>query len=58
MTFGVPFSETDTVFFGAGLERTDARRPTRPARLLYQNFVTQNGGPANGIGTGQSWRSR
>ena len=25
MTFGVPFSETDTVYFGAGIERTDAR---------------------------------
>ncbi|MDB5746709.1 MAG: bamA [Massilia sp.] len=53
MTFGVPFSETDTVYFGAGLERTslttDETSPT-----LYQSFVAQNGGPANGIGTATS----
>ncbi|QJE01762.1 outer membrane protein assembly factor BamA [Massilia forsythiae] len=50
MTFGVPFSEIDTVFFGAGLERTtletDESSPT-----LYQQFVAQNGGPSTGIGT-------
>jgi outer membrane protein insertion porin family len=49
MTFGVPFSESDTVYFGAGLERTeietDATSPT-----LYRTFVSQNGGPADGIG--------
>ncbi len=37
MTFGVPFSESDTVYFGAGLERTtletDASSP-----LLYQKL--------------------
>ncbi|MFC5460936.1 outer membrane protein assembly factor BamA [Massilia niabensis] len=53
MTFGVPFSETDTVYFGAGIERTslttDETSPT-----LYQSFVAQNGGPANGIGTATS----
>ena len=53
MTFGVPFSETDTVYFGAGLERTslttDETSPT-----LYQEFVKQNGGPASGIGTATS----
>jgi outer membrane protein insertion porin family len=41
LTFGVPFSETDTVFFGAGLERTkletDDSSPT-----LYKEFVKQN----------------
>ncbi len=50
MTFGVPFSESDTVYFGAGFERTeidtDATSPT-----LYQLFVARNGGPANGIGS-------
>jgi outer membrane protein insertion porin family len=49
MTFGVPFSEIDTIFFGAGVERTlietDATSPT-----IYQKFVAQNGGPASGIG--------
>jgi outer membrane protein insertion porin family len=41
LTFGVPFSETDTVYFGAGLERTkletDESSPTP-----YQEFVRQN----------------
>jgi outer membrane protein insertion porin family len=41
MTFGVPFSETDTVYFGAGVERTkletDQSSPT-----LYKEFVKQN----------------
>ncbi|MGX4641384.1 outer membrane protein assembly factor BamA [Massilia sp. SYSU DXS3249] len=58
MTFGVPFSETDTVYFGAGLERTtlttDETSPT-----LYRQYVAQNGGPSEpgpnfGIGTGKS----
>jgi outer membrane protein insertion porin family len=49
MTFGVPFSENDTVFFGAGLERTQIETDfTSPT--LYKNFVAQNGGPADGIG--------
>ena len=53
MTFGVPFSENDTVYFGAGLERTTLTTDeTSP--FLYQNFVRQNGGPASGIGTGES----
>jgi outer membrane protein insertion porin family len=54
MTFGVPFSEIDTVFFGAGVERTlietDATSPT-----IYQNFVIQNGGPADGIGQAKTF---
>jgi outer membrane protein insertion porin family len=41
LTFGVPFSEIDTVYFGAGLEKTrletDESSPT-----LYQQFVMQN----------------
>lgn len=50
MTFGVPFSETDTVYFGAGLERTELETDaTSPA--IYQQFVRQNGGPASGVGT-------
>jgi outer membrane protein insertion porin family len=53
MTFGVPFSENDTVYFGAGLERTmietDQTSPT-----VYRNFVIQNGGPATGIGTART----
>ncbi|MGB9110406.1 MAG: outer membrane protein assembly factor BamA, partial [Telluria sp.] len=41
MTFGVPFADSDTVYFGAGLERTkletDDSSPT-----LYKEFVKQN----------------
>jgi outer membrane protein insertion porin family len=54
LTFGVPFSETDTVYFGAGLERTkletDDSSPT-----LYKEFVKQNASDARtkitGVGT-------
>lgn len=53
LTFGVPFSENDTVYFGAGLERTmietDETSPT-----VYRNFVIQNGGPASGIGSART----
>jgi outer membrane protein insertion porin family len=50
MSFGVPFSETDTVFFGAGLERTsietDFSSPTR-----YKDYVRQFAHIADGVGT-------
>jgi outer membrane protein insertion porin family len=40
ITFGVPFSEVDTVFFGAGLERTRSRPTTSPTR--FQGIRAQN----------------
>jgi outer membrane protein insertion porin family len=50
VTFGVPFSETDMVFFGVGLERTtiitDATSPTR-----YLDYVRQFTGIPSGIGS-------
>jgi len=50
MSFGVPFSESDTVFFGAGLERTsietDDSSPTR-----YKDYVRQFAGIPSGVGT-------
>ncbi|PIL39610.1 outer membrane protein assembly factor BamA [Massilia psychrophila] len=50
MSFGVPFSEYDTVFFGAGLERTtidtDISSPT-----VYKNYVRQFTGIASGVGS-------
>jgi len=57
MTFGVPFSETDTVYFGAGLERTTLTTDqTSPE--IYKQYVRQNGGPTegeySGVGTGES----
>jgi len=40
LSYGVPFSEGDTVFFGAGLERTSiATDPTSPQR--FKDYVTQ-----------------
>ncbi len=49
LTFGVPFSESDTVYFGAGLERTELETD-QTSPTVYQTFVRQNGGPASGIG--------
>jgi outer membrane protein insertion porin family len=49
LTFGVPFSESDTVYFGAGLERTEIETDVN-SPFQYLEFVRQNGGPASGIG--------
>ena len=50
VSFGVPFSELDTVFFGIGLERTMVETDiTSPLR--YKRYVIDAGGPPSGIGT-------
>jgi outer membrane protein insertion porin family len=50
VSFGVPFSELDTVFFGIGLERTMVDTDiTSPLR--YKRYVTSRGGPVSGIGS-------
>ncbi|MGG7606662.1 outer membrane protein assembly factor BamA [Massilia sp. BKSP1R2A-1] len=49
LTFGVPFSESDTVFFGAGLERTEIETDAN-SPFLYLQFVRDNGGDPSGIG--------
>jgi len=50
LSFGVPFSELDTVFFGIGVERTgietDASSPQR-----FKDYVTDITGIASGVGT-------
>ena len=50
VSFGVPFSEVDTVFFGIGAERsrieTDITSPVR-----FKQYVKDNGGPSDGIGS-------
>jgi len=46
LKFGVPFSETDTVFFGLGYERTTID-VTSNTPLAYQNWVAKNGGVTN-----------
>jgi outer membrane protein insertion porin family len=54
MTFGVPFSEIDTVFFGVGVERTNLETDATSPQI-YRNFVAQNGGPSDGIGKGDTF---
>ncbi|MGM3276298.1 outer membrane protein assembly factor BamA [Ralstonia sp. 24A2] len=44
--FGVPFSETDTVFFGIGYERTTIDVSVNTP-LSYQNWVAKNGRTTN-----------
>ena len=46
LKFGVPFSETDTVFFGLGYERTSID-VTSNTPLAYQNWVAKNGRVTN-----------
>jgi outer membrane protein insertion porin family len=51
LTFGVPFSEYDTIYFGAGLEHTMIEtEDLSPSR--FKQFVIENGGPATGVGKG------
>jgi outer membrane protein insertion porin family len=52
--FGVPFSETDTVFFGIGYERTTIDVSSNTP-LAYQNFVTKNGRITNNIPITVGW---
>jgi len=42
LRFGVPFTETDTVFFGAGLEKTTID-PGTLLPISYQNYIDQFG---------------
>lgn len=55
--FGVPFTETDRVFFGVGVERTrvetftgDEESPER-----FKDFVRDFGGPDSGIGSATAY---
>ena len=43
LRFGVPFSETDTVYFGGGYERLSVDRGTGVLPTTYQTFVNQFG---------------
>jgi outer membrane protein insertion porin family len=50
LSYGVPFSEYDTVFFGMGLERTGiATDETSPTR--FKDYVRQFGNAPDGVGT-------
>ncbi|AST31977.1 outer membrane protein assembly factor BamA [Ralstonia solanacearum] len=52
--FGVPFSETDTVFFGIGYERTTID-VTANTPLVYQNYVAKNGRISNNFPITIGW---
>ena len=52
--FGVPFSETDTVFFGIGYERTTIDGTTNTP-LAYQNYVAKNGRITNNFPITIGW---
>ena len=43
VSFGVPFGEIDTVFFGGSLEQTTINPGTDPLPSAYQQFVTDYG---------------
>ncbi|TFW23445.1 outer membrane protein assembly factor BamA [Massilia arenosa] len=49
LTFGVPFSEYDTVFFGIGAEHTTIETDDS-SPLRFKQWVVDYGGPASGIG--------
>lgn len=46
---GLPISEKDSIYFGAGVEQL-AINTTTSSPVQYLNFVKKNGGPATGIG--------
>ncbi|HWZ47151.1 MAG TPA: outer membrane protein assembly factor BamA, partial [Herbaspirillum sp.] len=49
VSFGVPFSELDTIYFGLGVENTKVLTDTT-SPLIYQSYVSSFGDPS-GIGT-------
>ncbi len=52
--FGVPFTETDTVYFGAGIEQTKITSGTYMP-LAYQDYIDEFGTSATGIPLTVGW---
>lgn len=52
--FGVPFTETDTVFFGIGYEQTKIE-PGNGLPLAYQQFINDFGDSANSVPLTIGW---
>src|SRR5450830_1598800 len=50
VSFGVPFSEVDTIFFGIGAERSRIETDITSA-VRFKQYVIDNGGPSDGIGS-------
>ena len=53
--FGVPFTELDTVFFGAGYERLAIQRGSNPLPLTYQNYVNLFGATSSSVPLTVGW---
>jgi len=53
VNFGVPFTEFDRVFLGVGYEDTTVTAYSNSPQR-YRDFVADNDGPANGVGSAQT----
>ncbi|RYX97458.1 MAG: outer membrane protein assembly factor BamA [Comamonadaceae bacterium] len=53
--FGVPFTESDTVYFGSGIERLGIEKGTNALPGLYQDYVNQFGQTSNSIPLTIGW---
>lgn len=53
--FGVPFTETDTVYFGSGYERLTIAPGLNPLPTTYQNYVNQFGLSSNSVPLTVGW---
>ena len=53
--FGVPFTETDTVFFGAGYERLTIVPGVNPLPVTYQNYANLFGLTSNSFPLTTGW---
>lgn len=53
--FGVPFTETDTVFFGVGYESLTIEKGVNALPVTYQNYINQFGETSNSIPLTIGW---
>ncbi|MDO9404645.1 MAG: outer membrane protein assembly factor BamA [Polaromonas sp.] len=53
--FGVPFTESDTVYFGTGLESLTIERRSNTLPTVYQNYINQFGETSTSIPLTVGW---
>jgi outer membrane protein insertion porin family len=53
--FGIPFTETDTVYFGGGYERLTIQPGINPLPITYQNYANQFGYTSSAIPLTVGW---
>ena len=53
--FGVPFTETDTVYFGTGYEKLTIAPGINPLPVTYQNYVNQFGFSSSSVPLTVGW---